>query len=212
MLIKKMTLITLRSSTNDNGANVFESASNFSNHFKEGIIISPGDTLELVSMSINKLEKFEVVQGLNDTLIWRIGPGPSTNTATTNFAQHIVTLTAGSYNGVDLAKHIQDQLNNSTLLGAYEGKWVVTFTTATGPPNPSNAKFKIDYGENSTPVNNAQELTLTQNWGGGSPYSITNGGDDKIITFNADATLVGNRGASTNGIRNNAGPGNDPGG
>ena len=207
-----MSLITLRSSTNDNGANVFESASNFSNHFKEGIIISPGDTLELVSMSINKLEKFEVVQGLNDTLIWRIGPGPSTNTATTNFAQHIVTLTAGSYNGVDLAKHIQDQLNNSTLLGAYEGKWVVTFTTATGPPNPSNAKFKIDYGENSTPVNNAQELTLTQNWGGGSPYSITNGGDDKIITFNADATLVGNRGASTNGIRNNAGPGNDPGG
>ena len=207
-----MSLITLRSSTNDNGANVFESASNFSNHFKEGIVISPGDTLELVSMSINKLEKFEVVQGLNDTLIWRIGPGPSTNTATTNFAQHVVTLTAGSYNGVDLAKHIQDQLNNSTLLGAYEGKWVVTFTTATGPPNPSNAKFKIDYGENSTPVNNAQELTLTQNWGGGSPYSVTNGGDDKIITFNADATLVGNRGASTNGIRNNAGPGNDPGG
>ena len=199
-----MSLITLRSSTNDNGANIFESASNFSNHFKEGIVISPGDTLELVSMSINKIEKFEVVQGLNDTLIWRIGTGPSSSTATSNFAQHVVTLTAGSYNGADLAKHIQDQLNNSTLLGVYEGKWVVTFTASAGQPNPTNASFKIDYGENSTPSNNAKELTLTQHWGSGTPYSTAVAADDLEISMTADVNLVGNRFVSTNGIQANS--------
>ena len=62
-----MSLLTLRSTNNNNGSNVSESAANFSNHFKEGIVISPGDTFELVSMSINKLDKFEIIQGVNDT-------------------------------------------------------------------------------------------------------------------------------------------------
>ena len=107
-----MSLLTLRSTNNNNGSNVSESAANFSNHFKEGIVISPGDTFELVSMSINKLDKFEIIQGVNDTFIWRIGP-PGPNSGSANYSQHVVVLTAGSYNGADLAKHIEEQVNNS---------------------------------------------------------------------------------------------------
>ena len=57
-----MSLITIRSSTQDNGANVYEPAAYMTNNFKKGIKLHPGNTLELVSMSINKLDKFEIVQ------------------------------------------------------------------------------------------------------------------------------------------------------
>ena len=47
-----MSLITLRSVQQDNGANTSQSASNFTNHFKDPIVLGPGNTIELVSMSI----------------------------------------------------------------------------------------------------------------------------------------------------------------
>ena len=65
-----MSLITIRSSTQDNGANVHESAAYMTNNFKKGIKLN---MLELVSMSINKLDKFEIIQGENDQFVWRIG-------------------------------------------------------------------------------------------------------------------------------------------
>lgn len=159
-----MSLITLRSSQQDNGANVSQSAANFTNHFKDGIVLGPGNTIELVSMSIIKLQKYEIIQGQNDTLIWRIGAGASSETGTPTYSQHVVTLVPGSYNGADLARHIQEQLNASTLLGVYEGTWTCTFTAET---SDNFAKFTINYGQNATPSANGDEITYTQNYGGG---------------------------------------------
>lgn len=196
-----MSLLTLRSTNNNNGSNISESAANFSNHFKEGIEISPGDTFELVSMSINKLDKFEIIQGSNDTFVWRIGPGPSSSSAPANFSQHVVTLTAGSYNGADLAKHIAEVVNNSTLLGVYHGGWTCTYTPpSTTAGTTTNAKFTLTYNEVATPTSNGTSLTLRQHYGGGSPYSITNDATNvtKKIQMTQDDDLVGNRAVSKN--------------
>lgn len=164
-----MSLITLRSSQQDNGANVSQSASNFTNHFKEGIVLGPGNTIELVSMSIIKYQRYEVIQGQNDTFIWRIGAGPSSLGGTPTYSQHVVTLVPGSYNGADLARHIQEQLNSSTLLGVYEGTWTCGYTPEA---DGKHAKFTINYGQNATPTNNADETGWVQNYGWGA-YNIT---------------------------------------
>ncbi len=196
-----MSLITLRSTNNNNGSNVSESAANFSNHFKEGIVISPGDTFELVSMSINKLDKFEIIQGNNDTFIWRIGPGPSSSAAPANFSQHVVVLTAGSYNGADLAKHIEEQVNNSTLLGVYHGGWTCSYTpSTTSAGSTTNAKFTLTYNENTTPTPNGTSLNLAQNYGSGNPYSITNEATPitKKIQMTSNNFFIGNRSVSKN--------------
>ena len=170
-----MSLITLRSSQHQNGATLSESAALISNYFKEGIPLQPGNTLELVSMSITKLEKFEVIEGQNDTFIWRIGTGPSAVGNVPNFSQHQVTLPAGSYNGADLAFTLQQSLNNSTLLGNYRGQWSATFAPATsgaaGGASGTNAKFTIVYGQNTTPASNG-ETQVFNSFGAGNNASI----------------------------------------
>ncbi len=165
-----MSLVTLRSTQQDNGANVSQSSANFTNHFKDPIVLGPGNTIELVSMSIIKLDKYEIIQGENDTFIWRIGSGPSSEGGTPLYSQHVVTLVAGSYNGMELAAHIQEQLNNSTILGVYKGGWTCVFTIATGD---TNAKFSISYSPVDTPAENGSEVTWTQDYLGDTPYTIT---------------------------------------
>jgi hypothetical protein len=158
-----MSLITLRSSQATNGATQSESAALIRNFFKEGIELMPGNALELVSMSITKLEKFEIVQGQNDEFIWRIGAGPSALGNVPNFSQHRVNIPAGNYNGADLAQTIQDATNNSTLLGIYKGQWTCTFTSAKpaipGGAAGTNAKFSLGYAQNTLPPSNGQTLT-----------------------------------------------------
>lgn len=165
-----MSLITLRSSAHTNGSTLSESAALISNFFKEGIRLRPGNTLELVSMSITKLEKFEIIQGENDVFIWRIGTGPADVGGVPNFSQHQVTLPAGNYNGADLAQTLQDSLNNSTLLGCYRGGWTASFTGATtGPGLGANAKFTINYAENTLPPSNGQTQTFSTIGAGNTP-------------------------------------------
>lgn len=170
-----MSLITLRSTQQDNGANVSQSASNFTNHFKEGIVLGPGNTIELVSMSIIKYQKYEVIQGQNDTFIFRIGSGPGSLGGTPTYSQHVITLVQSSYNGADLATHIQEQLNASTILGVYEGTWTCVYTAEA---DGKTAKFTINYGQNATPVKNADETEWVQNYGWGA-YNITPDAVDK---------------------------------
>ena len=196
-----MSLITLRSSQHQNGATLSESAALISNYFKEGIPLQPGNTLELVSMSITKLEKFEVIEGQNDTFIWRIGTGPSAIGNVPNFSQHQVTLPAGSYNGADLALTLQDSLNNSTLLGNYRGKWAVTFTGATSGAAGAagaNAKFSIVYGQNTTPPSNGQ----TQNYNviGANAPTITSETNHTKIDFTNAPDVDNNISVINNGI------------
>tara|TARA_R110002074_G_scaffold5893_1_gene28107 strand:+ start:16095 stop:18986 length:2892 start_codon:yes stop_codon:yes gene_type:complete len=168
-----MSLITLRSSQHQNGATLSESAALISNFFKEGIPLHPGNSLELVSMSITKLEKFEIIEGQNDTFIWRIGNGPSALGAVPNFSQHIVKLPAGNYNGADLALTLKDSLNNSTLLGNYRGEWAVTFSAAVpavpGGAAGTNAKFSVVYGQKAVPASNGEKQVFNVLGAGNNP-------------------------------------------
>ena len=168
-----MSLVTLRSIQQDNGANVSQSVSNFTNHFKEAIVLGPGNTVELVSMSIVKLSKYEVISGSNDTMLWRIGAGPTSLGGTPIYSQHEVKLVAGSYNGNELASHIAEQLNNSTLLGVYKGTWTCAYTDSS---SDDNATFSINYGQNLTPPENANELNWSQKYGVGNPYQLVKDG------------------------------------
>ena len=197
-----MSLITLRSTQHQNGSTLSESAALISNFFKEGIPLHPGNTLELVSMSITKLEKFEIITGQNDTFIWRLGSGPSSVGAVPNFSQHQVTLPAGSYNGADLAFTLQTTLNNSTLLGNYRGQWAVTFTSATTSGAGglgTNAKFTINYGQNVLPASNGEKLVLNVLGGGNNP-TITSEPNHKLITWATTDNDVGALGNINNGF------------
>ncbi len=191
-----MSLITLRSTQQDNGATVSQSASNFTNHFKEGIVLGPGNTIELVSMSIVKLSKYEVIQGENDTFIWRIGAGPSSLGGTPTYSQHVVTLVPGSYNGQALATHITEQLNNSTLLGVYKGKWTCVYSSET---KDDNAKFTINYGQNATPTPNAELVEWTQTYGAGSPFTLLSEPTENTTRLKFTQTAMGSHGVNSKG-------------
>ena len=132
--------------------------------------------------------------------IWRIGP-PGPNSGSANYSQHVVVLTAGSYNGADLAKHIEEQVNNSTLLGVYHGGWSCTYTpSTTSAGTTTNAKFTLTYSENTLPNPNGTSLNLSQNYGGGTPYSVSNEATTitKKIQMTRDSGLIGNRSVSKN--------------
>ena len=198
-----MSLITLRSKQQSNGATLGESASLISNYFKEGIELLPGSSLELVSMSITKLEKFEIVAGQNDVFLWRIGSGPGTVGGVGNFSQHKVTIPAGNYNGADLAQTIQDATNATTLLGNYHGTWLCVFTPAKnsvpGGASGTNAKFKLTYSQNATPASNGQEITyeLVET---GNNASLTPGGTSVGATWSAPLDIDGSYKKLNNGF------------
>lgn len=146
-----MSLITLTSELNIGDPRP-QNASYIKNHFKDGIQFRTGDTIALVSLTINKLDRYEIIQGSNDTLIWRIG-------ARASYEQHIVTIPQGAYTGFELATVIQTALNASTIIGLWQYQvdntgeqvagWSVIFnqTDAIGHPT-----FTIDVWQQATPT------------------------------------------------------------
>ena len=82
------------------------------NHFKDGLVLREGTEVALVSLTINKLDLFEIIAGENDVFIWRIGNRQS-------FEQHTVTIAEGNYNGSTLATELALKANASTLLGNF---------------------------------------------------------------------------------------------
>jgi len=135
-----MSLITLTSRENINNPNS-NNPSILRNHFKDGIKIRKGDQIGLVSLTFNKLPMLEVIQGENDTFTWRIGDRQ-------NYLNHKVVIPPGSYTGNTLATEIQKQLNESTILGNYKGKWLVEFNTQLFQ---GNGGISIEYDQNETP-------------------------------------------------------------
>ncbi len=151
-----MSLLTLQS--NDNPSII-------RNNFKDGIELRKGTQVGLVSLSINKIAVFEIIQGKNDTFTWRIGERTSYN-------QHIVVVPEGEYTGEGLANILVEKLNESTVLGNFKGAWTCTFDE-TGFNN--DGSFTIDYGQNETPTFNENTMTVYE---GGT--TITNNSSTKI--------------------------------
>ncbi|MBC8298882.1 MAG: hypothetical protein H8E55_24235 [Pelagibacterales bacterium] len=144
-----MSLITLTSELNV-GDPRNQSAAYMMNNFKDGITFNVGDTISLVSLTINKQDRYEVVQGSSDTLIWRIGDR-------VNFSQHTVVVPQGGYTGTELAQVLQTALNNSTLLGNYQKQldgavqvagWTVVYDQNGSLAHPT---FTIDITQQETP-------------------------------------------------------------
>lgn len=133
------------------------------NHFKDGLVLREGTEVGLVSLTINKLDLFEIIAGQNDIFIWRIGNRQS-------FEQHTVTISEGNYNGSSLAIELAAKANASTLLGNYKGQWTCTFDQSA---QGGEGAFTMNYGQNEPPtVPNAQTYTTYE---GGSPIYTNNG-------------------------------------
>ena len=79
-----MSLITLSSQRNTSVQRDTDPAI-IKNYFKDGIRLREGTEVALVSLTINKLDLYEIVTGENDTLIWRIGNAQ-------NFLQHRIIM------------------------------------------------------------------------------------------------------------------------
>jgi len=146
-----MSFLTLKSESQPSGKSVnnTDGANNFINHFNDPVVIRPGDTIELVSCSINKPDVF-VVTPENNQFIFRRGYGlgdladpASLGERGTRFAQHVVEIPVGTYSGDQLAATIKDQLERNTLLLAFTDTWAVSYTAAV-PPAP--AVFQIVLG------------------------------------------------------------------
>ena len=133
------------------------------NHFKDGLVLREGTEVGLVSLTINKLDLFEVIAGQNDVFIWRIGNRQS-------FEQHTVTINEGNYNGSTLAIELASKANASTLLGNYKGQWTCVFDqTGQG----GQGSFTMNYGQNDVPAApNEQTYSV---FDGGTPNFTNNG-------------------------------------
>lgn len=80
----------------------------FRNDFKNGIEIKKGDQIELVNLRLN-FENIVITSGINDTLVWQIGPSPA-------FTQHVVILEEGEYTQDAFVNELQRALNKSVVL------------------------------------------------------------------------------------------------
>ena len=132
------------------------------NHFKDGLVLREGTEVGLVSLTINKLNLYEIIAGQNDTFIWRIGSRQI-------FEQHSVIVSAGNYNGDDLATEIALRVNNSTILGNYFNTWVCTYDQTA---QSGEGAFTLNYGQNETPSLNKQTFSVYE---GGTPTFSNNG-------------------------------------
>ena len=157
-----MSLVTLSSSKNT-ATSSNTSPSIIKNYFKEGLVLREGTEVCLVSLTINKLDLFEIIEGDNDTLVWRIGNSAS-------FDQHTVTISAGNYNGEQLAKEIQEKLNNSVIIGLYYNQWTCVFDQTL---QAGKGGFTIDYGQNETPA--AANANTYIGYAGATPSFTSNG-------------------------------------
>ena len=106
-----MSLITLRSQINELSAESIDN-SYIQNTFKEGFTVNPTDTVSLVSLTMNKQNKINIADG-NDTLIWRFG-------GRSQYAQHVVKLTHGSYSPEQMTTVLQSGLDDSVLIGVFK--------------------------------------------------------------------------------------------
>tara|TARA_R110000803_G_scaffold124302_1_gene192099 strand:+ start:5638 stop:7917 length:2280 start_codon:yes stop_codon:yes gene_type:complete len=136
-----MSLITLSSQRNISIQRDTDPAI-IKNYFKDGIRLREGTEVALVSLTINKLDLYEIITGLNDIIIWRIGNAQS-------FSQHSVTIGAGNYNGTQLAVEIALRLNQSTIIGLYVGNWTCVFDQTA---QKGAGAFTIDYGQTPAPI------------------------------------------------------------
>lgn len=189
-----MSIISLKTLA---GQNAFD----FNNHFREGIKIKKGATIQLLNLTINKEQGLLVDVG-NNVFYWRIGNAQS-------YLNHKIIIPPGSYSSEDLADMISFKLNQSTLLGQYENTWKCNFVASTGTGTLD--KFLIDYGQNTPPpetTNVYSEYALTKPGGAsqlvqaiGNTFSafqfIDNGTTDSIIAYGA--TIVGEKGIFSNG-------------
>ncbi len=179
-----MSLLTLQS--NDNPSII-------RNNFKDGIELRKGTQVGLVSLSINKIAVFEIIQGKNDTFTWRIGERTSYN-------QHIVVVPEGEYTGEGLANILVEKLNESTVLGNFKGAWTCTFDE-TGFDN--DGSYTIDYGQNETPSFTENTLTL---YDGNPNVNFLNNSSTKITIEGASMTnQFKNRDGGSNIITGNKG-------
>ena len=90
----------------------------FSNIFRKPIEIENNQTIEVISMSYNKLGDI-LVNSTNDTVIFRVGDN-------TNYLNKTVRLVHDSYTPAAFASELQLRLNNSTVLNQY--LWAVSVT------------------------------------------------------------------------------------
>ena len=157
-----MSLVTLSSKRNTEVQRDTDPAI-IKNHFKDGLVLREGTEVGLVSLTINKLDLFEIIAGQNDVFIWRIGNRQS-------FEQHTVTIAEGNYNGSSLAIELASKANASTLLGNFKGTWTCSFDQTA---QNGEGAFTMNYGQNEPPANsNAQTYSV---FDGGNPVFSNNG-------------------------------------
>tara|TARA_R110000737_G_scaffold7946_2_gene23066 strand:+ start:1838 stop:4132 length:2295 start_codon:yes stop_codon:yes gene_type:complete len=171
-----MSLITLSSQRNTSVQRDTDPAI-IKNYFKDGIRLREGTEVALVSLTINKLDLYEIVTGENDTLIWRIGNAQ-------NFLQHTVIINGGNYNGTQLAIEIALRLNNSTIIGVYYNNWTCVFDQTA---QKGAGAFTINYGQTETPLT-PNENTLTM-YSGGTPVFQNNGTNNISIKGSANGQV-----------------------
>lgn len=162
------------------------------NNFSEGVLLAKGTEVGLVSLSINKIAAFEIVTGVNDTFLWRIG-------GITQYLQHTVVIPAGEYTGFGLATEMVKQLNNSTILGNYKGAWTVNFDNT---KFENDGAFTIDYGQNEVPDFN--DNTLSQ-YAGTAGLSFNGNGTEEIEVYGAEGQYGLSREFNPNIITGNKG-------
>ena len=170
-----MSLITLSSELNTQDPRP-QNAAYIKNHFKDGITFHVGDTISLVSLTINKQDRFEIVQGSNDTLIWRIG-------AAAYYEQHSVVVPEGSYTGTELASALATALQASTIIGVFQYQadntgaqiagWTCVFNQVDAKGFPT---FTIDITQQAAPVSAGASPN--------NPFSLYTGGDGIISIVN----------------------------
>lgn len=164
-----MSVVTLRSTQHDNASDVSESAVMFNNNFREAIQLNKNHQVELISISINKLDQYNIESGLNDTFSWRLGRGANSLSENPPFAQHIVTIPPNTYSGDELALEMENQLNLSNLTGVYT--WSCEYFKATGAQE--FARFRIYYEQNILPLAGLNDTILTLKFGTDDDFDIT---------------------------------------
>jgi hypothetical protein len=126
-----------------------QTASEFSNYFREGILLKKGAKIQLISMSINKNPGI-VIDSSNNKIVWRIG-----TKANKTYMNHHVTIPSGSYTGDQLGIVIGIAMNNATLIGNYKGMWRCPFSEAT--PHAVGGGYDLVWGQKNVPVQSAQQ-------------------------------------------------------
>ena len=152
-----MSFITLKSEESNNYVSNSESAATFTNYFESPIELGTGNTLQLVSCSIKReAGQLLILEGVNDTLIWRLGVGAQSLGGVTPFFQHTAVMRPATYTGDELAVEIAIQLNRSTTLGMFKGEWTCVYTEEPGAGEEST-DFTIGWDQKVLPTPNLTE-------------------------------------------------------